>query len=339
MGHQVPGDLGRLPPGGGGRPRLFIGQCRGCPVNEICGERDSPTACGEAAEYRKDALLPGRVHFRSTNQASYAFPPSPVRWAVSFELAAVIPVAADGTRHFPPRSAIDAVGALGLRGRVGATVACLPANDSTLEKIWRRRSDLGGQLRNAGIELAIAPAFSLWWEDPPYQGLHEIARTAEVAARLARHVATVPAVVWRTNTDIGRWADWLGPMSPGFIAVDFSTLPRRIEWRWALEGLQELARRLLEHGSLPHLVAVGPSAPPRLREVRDAWVGDITIASRSVWQISRAGVAIHSDGTRGKLSDVVFEDLLAANIAQMESQLISDAPTSSSSGRRVFQFR
>jgi hypothetical protein len=330
MGHQVRGDLGRLPPGSGDRPRLFTTRCGRCPVNQICGERDSMTACGEPAEYRKHALLPERVHLGSTSGPLHTFPASPIRWATSFELPPVIPVAPDGTRDFPSMSAVDAVGALGLRGRAGAAVACLAANDMTLERIWRRRSRLGSHLRNAGLELVIAPAFSLWWADPPYEGLHEIARTAEVAARLARHIATVPAVVWRTNTDIARWAEWLGPTSPGFIAVDFSTLKRRIEWRWAMEGLRELAVRLREHQILPHLVAVGPSAPSRLREVRDTWLGNITIASRSVWQISRAGIATHPDGTREKLLDFAFEDLLERNIDQMSVHLASEAPTTSS---------
>jgi hypothetical protein len=50
--------------------------------------------------------------------------------------------------------------------------------------------------------LVIAPAFSLWWNDPPFESLHEMARTAEVATRLAKEIATIPTLVWRTLKDM-----------------------------------------------------------------------------------------------------------------------------------------
>jgi hypothetical protein len=235
-----------------------------------------------------------------------------------------MPVAA-GNKDVGDSCAIDAPTALALKGRAGTSLVCLAADDRTLERMWRARFRLGARLQGAGIKLVIAPAFSLWWPDPPFEGLHEMARTAALAALLAPHVDTIPAVAWRTPTDIARWTDWLAASPPGAVAVDLSTLRRHdYQWQWAMDGVESLADRLSRVGIRPRLVAVGPFAPRKLRDIRIAWPHPLTIASRAVWQLARAGMLIELRGQRSQSSDLDFEDLLASNVATMELQLAED---------------
>lgn len=232
----------------------------------------------------------------------------------------MIPIAPEGTRRFPSNAAIDAPGALA-QCATGALVACLCGDDTTLERIWRCRSTLATELVLRGVSLVISPAFSMWWGDPPFHGLHEIARTARMAARLARNLDTIPSIVWRTSMDLDRWVDWLSRPSPAGVAVDLSTLTRRREWRWALRSLAHLSKGFLRSGKCPALVAIGPSAGRKVRDLRAAWPTAITVGSRNIWQMSRAGVALNQDGSREKLEDFNFEKLLEKNAATLASHL------------------
>jgi hypothetical protein len=303
---------------------LFPPRCPDCPVRYLCGESDTQTACRDPAEYRQGALHPDRVQFALDDERRYEFPEPPTSWATSLDLPLVLPIAASGSQDVPPWCAVDAEAALAL-GKF-TTIACLVTSDVVLERIWRARNRLGPKLRAAGVRLVIAPSFSTWWSDPPFEGLHEIARTAEVAARLARSIDTIPTIAWRTTRDIARWADWFSACPPAGIAVDLSTLRSQTEWAWGLQGIRELAARLGSLHSTPRLVAVGPQASQRLRDVRIAWSGDLTIASKGAWQLSQAGRIKYSSGLREETLQLDRMDLLAANVLAMEQVLLATHP-------------
>lgn len=325
MGNRVSRGVGRPRPTVG-QARLFTTRCNGCPVNTLCSERDSLDACGDPAEYRPEALHPDRGHFAPGDLAKYRFPLPPTRWTADRpELPLVLPVAHDGTREFPCAASLNAEGALALAGRTIARTACLCTKDTTLERIWRVRSKLGGRLHRAGVELVIAPGFSSWWQDPPFERLHEMVRTAEVAVRLAKAVPTAPAIVWRTQTDLMRWIDWLLPTVPAAIVVDASTLRRPEEWNWFISGLRTIAHEFADRGQTPRLISVGPSALPKLHDLASVWPNALTVASKAVWQLSRARRFMGTQGSREVDLDSEFEGLLAFNISRMEDALRAGA--------------
>jgi hypothetical protein len=153
------------------------------------------------------------------------------------------------------------------------------------------------------------------------QGLHEIARTAEVGARLARYVDTIPMIVWRTDVDIKRMINWLAASGATAFAVDLSTLKTCHEWRWGLGAIDLMDRTLSALNLAPHLVSIGPFTLSRLRELRTHWQHGITIFSRAAWQLSRTHTAIETTGARVKDLDRSLDELLSHNVAIMEQAL------------------
>jgi hypothetical protein len=326
MGDCVPGGLSQgHSRHSGEQQRLFPNRCGACPLFRICGERESATSCGDPAEYRMGALHPAIVEFHPGDEQRYEFPDPPL-WAPSVELPLVVPVAPEGTREFMGATAMDAKAALALDGRAAVPIACLAGDDQSLERIWLRRSRLGKDLASAGVRLVIAPPFSTWWSDPPFEGLHEIARTAEVASRLARQVNTVPSIAWRTWRDLQRWMTWFSRSPPTAIAFDLSTLKHPEKWEWALDGLAKVERGFASMNCTPRLVAIGPSAVSRLRDLGTVWPHRITLASRAVWQLSKAGALQLADGTRLEAANEELSVLLQSNVAEMGKALRSTQP-------------
>jgi hypothetical protein len=299
--------------------RFFATRCPTCAVRHLCGEQDSASACGDPAEYRSGALHPDRVALHPEHERHYRFPDYRTGWASDPQLPSILPVAPSVPTDLSNTVAIDAKGALALVAPGPATIACLPTDDWILERLWRQRSQLGRVLKQAGIQLVIAAPFSGWWDDPPLEGLHAMARTARLATLIGSELPTVPAIVWRTNFDLARWADWFAQSRPSAVAVDLSTLKRPNTWTWAMHGLATFATQLNNRDLRPRLVVVGPFALPRIQEVRSVWPQGVAVASRGVWQASRARVLLSSDGRRSRVEEITLADLLARNVATMEA--------------------
>lgn len=328
MAHLVPGGVAGSAGGAGEQLSLFLTRCGTCPVSPSCGERESSTACREVAQYRRGAIHPDKIRFVSSDDQRFELRMAPAQWASStVELPPILAVASTATVPFAPLTVIDAPTTLTLRHQASSTIACLATDDHTLERIWHRRSRLGREIRRLGIRLVIAPPFSTWWQDPPFQGLHEMARTAEVAVRLADELDTIPSICWRNDRDLSRWVEWLMPTAPQVVAVDLCTLKSRNAWSWGMRGVLHLAELSKQARTAPRLLAVGPLKVWKLIELRAAWPYALTIASRGVWQLSKAQMLLDEDGNRSKCLDLSFAELLAENVSRLETSLLRSGST------------
>ncbi len=63
------------------------------------------------------------------------------------------------------------------------------------------------------------------------------------------------------------------------ICADLATLREAHAWRWGLNCLAYLAATFGTE-DVPRLLALGPSTLSRIRDVREAWPGQLTIASQ-----------------------------------------------------------
>jgi hypothetical protein len=317
MGSAVPGELSGPT---GAQLNLFPTRCSQCQLREVCGEYRSSTACRDPAEYRPGAAHPDRVRIAEDQLGDYREPPLPTHWQGAIDLPPLVPVAHQNAEKIPTGCAVDAPLAMALGRPAGAAIACFAAHDRVLERMWKRRSKLGSQLVTAGISTVVAPGFSTWWPDPPFDGLHQIARTMEMARRLAEELDTVPMLVWRTDRDVERWVKWLAPSAPEAVAVDMSTFRTSREWLWAIQKVRHLARTLEAFGLKPRLISVGPSAPARLRDLREAWPHKLTVMSRYVWQLASAGFVLDQGNHRSQ-SSASFRSLLNQNVAVLAAAI------------------
>jgi hypothetical protein len=318
MGSAVPGEL-RGP--AGAQLNLFPTRCPQCQLRAVCGEYRSSTACRDPSEYRPGAAHPDRVCIADDQLNHYREPPLPGHWQGAVDLPSLVPVAHRSFGKIPPGCAVDAPLALALGRPAGAAIACFAAHDRVLERMWKRRARLGSQLTGAGVSMVVAPGFSTWWPDPPFDGLHQIARTMEMARRLADELDTVPMLVWRTDKDVERWVKWLAPSAPEAVAIDMSTFRTRDEWAWAVQKVRHLAQTLEVFGLKPRLISVGPAAPNRLRDVREAWPHGLTVMSRFVWQLASAGYVLDDLGKHRSPSSASFRALLSQNVAVLATAI------------------
>ncbi len=95
-----------------------------------------------------------------------------------------------------------------------------------------------------------------------------------------------------------------------------------------MRGLQRLADLSDEAHLSPRLIAVGPIAAWKLKELRMTWPHSLTLASRGVWQLSKGHELLGEDGSRSQRLDLTFPELLAENISRLRMFLRSARPSS-----------
>lgn len=123
-----------------------------------------------------------------------------------------------------------------------------------------------------------------------------IMRSAWMAADLARHLATIPTIVWRYQSELRQWSEWIAANHIGAIAIDCGMLRHDKHWQWALDGVRYLGTQLGGSPSMvPHLVASGPSTPERISELGETWPGPLTFASQHPWISAIRGLALLPD--------------------------------------------
>lgn len=298
-------------------PGLWTGDfCESCPLEQLCGAGGTPDACGHPGEY-----LPGVAHpvdLGPDAAAEFALPP--VCWPPVPELAPAVGVVDRllAGRHVGIRLPAARRASTWASPPPDATgLAVLVGADKQLEFFWQRSHALARALADWGVPVVLAPGYSTWWEDPPAESLLSMARSAAVARILARHVPTIPCVVWRTGRDLSRWAEWLTTTRPSAVAVDLQTLRSEAGWAWAMAGIERLAELLV--CPLPRLVANGPSTLARVRAVGTAWAGPVTILSQNPWQKAISGQRLAADlSDRPAAAAVTTDELLAANLGTFE---------------------
>jgi hypothetical protein len=180
---------------------------------------------------------------------------------------------------------------LGVRekGRLRGSVACLHGSDRQLIRLGLREGSIGSDLSLAKAAAVVGPGFSTWWNWSPFESLVAMARSAWFASELARHCPTVPTVVWRTETDLIRWATWIVSERIPAIALHVGSIRGAEQWRWAMVGIARLSYELDQCDTVPHLIINGPSTIDRMTTVRAAWRGGLTFASQNPWLLAQGG--------------------------------------------------
>lgn len=268
----------------------------------MCTSVDTHDACGDPAEYPSVSLHPqalespaspaqlelldfqvpqgsdpiGRVSTLIVTDGSLRAPGDAVR------LANVLPVLA--RRNTADHS---------------SRIALLQGRDRYLIRLWKGRGQLGSALSRAGFSAAIGPGYSTWADHTPWESLVAMAMSASVAVDLVKYLPTVPTVVWRTHEDLGRWAPWIRRNAPSCIAMHSGAMRTEDEWAWWCAGVTELSALLLADSDLPlpRLLVNGPTAPQRLRDVRDAWPGRTTYVTQHPWELAIHGKVLLPDLT------------------------------------------
>jgi hypothetical protein len=137
-------------------------------------------------------------------------------------------------------------------------------DDPILERLFDPRLLL--ELSKAGYNLIVSPSFSAWEPRPRMEIMYNAKRSLVIYQTLQElGVPALPRVVWSTNQDAERWAEWLNknPYAAD-IAIDSMTYRGKDGWRRLIEGLQ-LVDELTAH-RLRYLVN-GPTTEDRFMEL------------------------------------------------------------------------
>lgn len=267
-------------------PRLFAARyCPGCGVADVCGERDSETACGHPSEYDPDDFHPATTAKQSLVQELRILPPPLVKWRHP-QLPAGLTIATDPRPVHPERFAVGASAVLRLNGGEGAgRIGVLVGSDRQIHKFWLQQGTLGKKLHHIGYDAVIAPAYSTWWRGTPLEGLVSLSRSMSMVRILSRHVPVIPTIGWRTGKDIERWCEWLQVGLAPSVAVHLGNRSEKA-WRWNLLGIQRM-RTLFPPDT--HLVAIGPSTKKRIGTLSKIWGPKISVLSHRPWQVAQQG--------------------------------------------------
>jgi hypothetical protein len=295
-------------------PSLFAGSCcSGCPAARVCPVAGTVEACGERETEDRSSAHPSQSSLSSEDFLLVPpqwkrLPPLPDVIAIA---DTVVPERAVGLRlhrSLQPKP--------WLHSNSFKSIAVLHGRDCDLERLWSRRVQMAENFRSWGVPLVVGPAFSTWWPETPFASLRAIARTAEAARIIARHVPVVPSVVWRFDDDLLRWAAWLKQSGAEAVAVDLGTLKARAAWSWGLRGLAQLGELLAPN--VPTLLANGPSTLSRMTDVIEAWPGVVVPMSQRPWQLARHGRALNDDFSHSKDVSLTATELMQINADMFE---------------------
>jgi hypothetical protein len=276
--------------------------CPSCPVTHLCHEQNTARGCWPEGPQHPNLLHPTKRDFRERITEVNGF---------DFDDIQAIDLKTPPIPRYVPRIRIgagiggyDLVAAVGialreverlaanvrLRGRPAKEILGIPPGhalivlgfekDSFLEDAWRpeRRRSVLEAMRDVQPDLAVAWGFSVWyrhadgWVYPRAEQLYSIKRSLVTFANLQQlGIPAIPHIYWGDAEDLDRWARWLAANpTVSMIAVDLQTADSCADWSLALRGLAYLrtkARRDL------HLLANGPCALPRIRDLDKVWPG------------------------------------------------------------------
>jgi hypothetical protein len=133
-------------------------------------------------------------------------------------------------------------------------------NDQRLAALWpavaRRRLV-------TGFDLVLAPAWSVYDDDPRLEHLFAIRQSALAADLMAAAGPVVPTLSWYRKVDLDRQLAWLARVGATAIAVDCSTLQGAQRWREVKSALAYIWSVL--HGVELHVY--GASSAERVEDL------------------------------------------------------------------------
>jgi hypothetical protein len=123
-----------------------------------------------------------------------------------------------------PQSPLERLRAAGARRLVLTGVM----NDRRLAALWPA---LARRQTVAGFDLVLAPAWSVYDDDPRLEHLFAIRQSALVADLMAGAGPVVPTLNWYRKHDLDRQLAWLERTGAAAVALDCSTLAGTRRWR------------------------------------------------------------------------------------------------------------
>lgn len=166
----------------------------------------------------------------------------------------------------------------------------------------------------------IGPIFSTWNDAPPFQHHTATAWTLHMERLVAHHGAAVHGVPLSRHVDMRRHYRLLVEGGATDVAVDLA-LNSEPDWRTAVANLCAL-HTAVEDLNL-RLIAHGPFALQRLREVVDIWGSDVLFVSKGPEIYADRGHAVTP--TLGKYLEMRYskQELLPMNVAAFEKAVAS----------------
>jgi hypothetical protein len=153
------------------------------------------------------------------------------------------------------------------------------APDQLLAAAWPH---LARGLSAAGFDLIVAPAWSIYLDDPRQEHLFAIRKSIQAAVALARRQPVVPTLHWYRRHDLDRQLRWARHCRARALAIDCSTQPGRRHW------LEVRAAMAYMRAALPgvELHVQGPATKERLHDL--ARLGSVTVYTRRPAALARA---------------------------------------------------
>jgi hypothetical protein len=307
----APLDLGSPAPILGAR----AGECDGCPELAICGGDE--LGCSWASCSRRCAACGVRCPQRSDLEAwreatgSLSFDDLVVRLSEPPALPALVPICdleelrdwgvasrwpawgvslteVHGARAGAPWRpwASGAATAAARAAGAGRLVLVGVAPDELLAAAWPH---LARGRTAAGFDAIVAPAWSVYDDDPRLEHLFACRQSVQVATALAEHQPVVPTLHWLRRPDLDRQLLWARRCRARAIGIDCSTLPGRRRW------LEVRAAMAYIRAALPgvQLHVQGPATLDRLRDL--ARLGDVTVYTRRPAALAHARRVLDRD--------------------------------------------
>lgn len=161
----------------------------------------------------------------------------------------------------------------------GALVLVGVAPDQLLAAAWPH---LARGRTAAGFDVVVAPAWSVYDDDPRLEHLFAIRQSLQAAAALARHQPVVPTLHWHRRQDLDRQLGWARGCGVRAAGIDCSTLPGRHDW------LEVRAAMAYIRAALPgvQLHVQGPATAARLRDL--ARLDGVVVHTRRPASLARA---------------------------------------------------
>jgi hypothetical protein len=160
------------------------------------------------------------------------------------------------------------------------------ASDELLAAAWPH---LAAGRTAAGFDLVLAPAWSVYDDDPRLEHLFAFRQSLQVAIALARSNPVVPTLHWSRRHDLDRQLLWARRCRARGVGIDCSTLPGRRRW------LEVRAAMTYIRAALPgvQLHVQGPATAERLRDV--VRLGATTVYTHRPAALARARRVLGED--------------------------------------------
>jgi hypothetical protein len=141
----------------------------------------------------------------------------------------------------------------------------------------------------SGFDLVVAPAWSVYDDDPRLEHLFAIRQSLQAAVVLARGQPVIPTLHWHRRFDLDRQLRWARRSHVVAIGIDCSTLPGRSRW------LEVRAAMVYVRAALPQvqLHVQGPSTRDRLEDL--ARLGGVTVYTSRPAALARARRVLDED--------------------------------------------